>query len=154
MTAAELETLLRQTVGVTSERMLRELAEAVEVASAERPLVLWLEDLQWSDVSTLDWLAYVARRPGRARLLLLGTYRSVDVGARSDALVAVTNELEVHGRCRELASRSSIRRQSKSTLPDDSNRHWPNRPLSPQSRQPYGGGLKAIHCSSSTWCRT
>jgi hypothetical protein len=61
LTAPELERLQRQTQGGTRERMLRELAEAVEQLAAERPLVLWLEDLHWSDTSTLDWLAFVAR---------------------------------------------------------------------------------------------
>jgi DNA-binding winged helix-turn-helix (wHTH) protein len=37
--------LQRQTQGVTRERMLRELAEAMEALTAERPVVLWLEDL-------------------------------------------------------------------------------------------------------------
>jgi DNA-binding winged helix-turn-helix (wHTH) protein len=32
---------------------------------------------QWSDRATLEWLAYVARRPDPARLLILGTYRPV-----------------------------------------------------------------------------
>jgi predicted ATPase len=44
--------------------MLRELAEVVEVLTTEQPLLLVLEDVHWSDVSTLDWLAYVARRRG------------------------------------------------------------------------------------------
>jgi predicted ATPase len=37
--------------------MLRELAQAVEVLTQERPGILVLEDLHWGDVSTLDWLA-------------------------------------------------------------------------------------------------
>jgi DNA-binding winged helix-turn-helix (wHTH) protein/predicted ATPase len=102
LAAADVKTLQRQTSGVTRERMLRELAEAVEVVTAERPLVLWLEDLHWSDVSTLDWLAYVGRRPGSARLLLLGAYRSGEVLDRGHPLEAVKNELEMQGRCREL----------------------------------------------------
>ncbi|MBI3304075.1 MAG: ATP-binding protein [Deltaproteobacteria bacterium] len=77
--ATELETLQRKTRGATREGMLRELAEAVEALTAEWPLVLWLEDLQWSDVSTLDWLAFVGRRRERARLLVIGTYRPVEV---------------------------------------------------------------------------
>src|SRR5262249_23786111 len=58
--------------GVTPARMLRELAEALEVLTATRPLVLVLEDLHWSDHATLEWLAYVVRRRDPARLLLLG----------------------------------------------------------------------------------
>src|SRR5437667_4954882 len=73
LSTAELEALQRKVLGATRERMLRELAEAVEVLTVERPLVLWLEDLHWSDYSTLDWLAYVARRREPARLLVLGT---------------------------------------------------------------------------------
>jgi len=60
---------------VRPDRMLRELAQAVEAIAAARPLVLVLEDLQWSDRATLDWLAYVVRRRDPARLLILGTYR-------------------------------------------------------------------------------
>ena len=76
---AELEALQRRTHGATRERMLRELAEALEVITPERPLVLVLEDLHWSDVSTLDLLSMLARRHEPARLLILGTYRPVEV---------------------------------------------------------------------------
>jgi len=99
----ELETLQRKTQGVTRERMLRELAEAVEAMTVERPLVLWLEDLHWSDVSTLDWLAYVARRREAARLLVIGTYRPVEVMTHEHPLKGIKQELQVHGQCEELA---------------------------------------------------
>jgi DNA-binding winged helix-turn-helix (wHTH) protein len=75
----ELERLQRQLQGTTRARMLRELAEALEVLTADTPLVLMLEDLHWSDYSTLDVLAYVAQRHPPARLLVLGTYRPVEV---------------------------------------------------------------------------
>ena len=74
----ELERLQRQVQGATATRMLRELAEALEVLSAETPLVVVLEDLQWSDRPTVEALAYVAQRRAPARLLVLGTYRPVD----------------------------------------------------------------------------
>jgi hypothetical protein len=54
LTMTEREALQRTTAGATKERMLRELAEAVEVMTVERPVVLWLEDLHWGDYSTLD----------------------------------------------------------------------------------------------------
>jgi DNA-binding winged helix-turn-helix (wHTH) protein/tetratricopeptide (TPR) repeat protein len=89
-------------LGATRERMLREMAEALEVLAAARPLVLLLEDLHWSDPSTLDLLAAVARRPDPARLLLIGTYRPVDVIVRGHPLRAVTRELALHGASHEL----------------------------------------------------
>ena len=59
--------------------MLREMAEAAELFSTRRALVLVLEDLHWSDRATLEWLAYVVRRRDPARLLLLGTYRPAEL---------------------------------------------------------------------------
>ena len=99
----ELEALQRKTAGATRERMLRELAEALEVIAAERPLILWLEDLHWSDYSTLDLLSVLARRREAARLLILGTYRPVEVLTRTHPLKAVKHELQLHGQCQELA---------------------------------------------------
>lgn len=57
------EALRRRQAGGTRERMLREIVGALEALAATRPLVLALEDLHWSDVSTLDLLAALARRP-------------------------------------------------------------------------------------------
>ena len=96
------ETLQRRCLGTTPERMLRELAEAIEALTAERPLILVLEDLHWSDGTTLALLMFVARRPERARLLLIGTYRPMDVLGRDHPLLTVTQELQQHGQCREL----------------------------------------------------
>ena len=79
---AELERLQRQVQGATAARMLRELAEALDVLTADAPLVLVLEDLQWSDPSTVEALAYLAQRREPARLLVLGTYRPVEMVLR------------------------------------------------------------------------
>jgi DNA-binding winged helix-turn-helix (wHTH) protein/predicted ATPase len=103
LTTADLEVLQRKTAGATRERMLRELAEAIEVVTTERPVVLVLEDLHWSDVSTLDWLAFLARRAERARLVVIGTYRPVEILAREHPLKGVKQELQMHGQCQELA---------------------------------------------------
>jgi DNA-binding winged helix-turn-helix (wHTH) protein/tetratricopeptide (TPR) repeat protein len=94
--------LQRAEGGTTPARMLRELAEAVEQLTAERPLVLVLEDLHWSDASTLAWLAYVARRREAARLLVLGTYRPVEAIVAAHPLRTLTQELRVRGQCEEL----------------------------------------------------
>ena len=100
---ADLETLRRRIGGATRERMLRELAEALELLSARQPLVLVLEDLHWSDPSTLDLLAVLARRREAARLLLIGTYRPPEVRRRPPhPLHTVTHELQLHGHCAEL----------------------------------------------------
>src|SRR5262249_20946861 len=58
--AAESETLQRKLQGATRESMLREFSEGIEVMTEQRPFILVLEDLQWSDYSTLDLLAALA----------------------------------------------------------------------------------------------
>ena len=102
VSAADRDRLQRDILGSTRERMLREMAEALEALTAEIPLVLVLEDLHWSDYSTLDLIASLARRREPARLLLLGTFRPVDVIVRAHPLRAVKQELAAHGQCEEL----------------------------------------------------
>jgi DNA-binding winged helix-turn-helix (wHTH) protein/predicted ATPase len=103
--APERDRLQRAATGVTRERMLRELAEAVEVLTAQTGLVLWFEDIQWSDPSTLEWLGYVARRPGLARLLVVGTCRPAAMLAPTHPLRVLTQELPLHGQGVELVLR-------------------------------------------------
>src|SRR5262245_46042086 len=102
LSAAELEALQQRGRGATQARMLRELTEALEALTAERPLLLVLEDLQWSDYATLEWLACVARRREQAQLLVLGTYRPMDVLVRAHPVRTVVQELQRHGQCTEL----------------------------------------------------
>ena len=94
--------LQTQNQGVTQQRMLREMAQALEALAAETPLVLVLEDLHWSDFSTLELISAVARRSEPARLLIVGTYRPVEMLAHAHPLRRMKEELELHRYCEEL----------------------------------------------------
>ena len=100
--ATQWRALQRRAAGATRERMLRELSDAMEVISRERPLVLQLEDLHWSDYSTLEWLDFLARRQEPARVMVLATYRPVEVIVREHPLKNLKHELQIHGQCKEL----------------------------------------------------
>jgi DNA-binding winged helix-turn-helix (wHTH) protein/tetratricopeptide (TPR) repeat protein len=100
--AKERETSQTPPPGATRDRMLREMADALEALSADRPLVLVLEDLHWSDHATLDLINWLAHRRELAQLFLLGTYRPVDVIVKAHPLRAVTSELAVHGLAEEM----------------------------------------------------
>jgi DNA-binding winged helix-turn-helix (wHTH) protein/predicted ATPase len=95
-------TALERRGHATRERMMRELTLALEEIAADAPLLLKLEDIHWSDVSTLDWIAHIARRREPARLMLLATFRPHDAGAAKVGLGAVVTELALHGLCREI----------------------------------------------------
>ncbi len=95
--------LLQARGRATRERMMRELTLAVEAIAADMPLVFKLEDIHWSDASTLDWLAHVARRPEPARLLVLATFRPADMAAAKTGLGSLVTELALHGQCWEIA---------------------------------------------------
>jgi predicted ATPase/DNA-binding winged helix-turn-helix (wHTH) protein len=99
---AQLGSLDRRVASATRERMLRELAEALEALTAERPLVLVLEDLHWSDRSTRALIGWLARRREPARLFVLGTYRSAESGPTESPMHALEQELQLHGQCEEL----------------------------------------------------
>jgi len=98
---AERSALQSQAQGATRERMLREMAEAIETLASKSPLLLVLEDLHWSDYSTLDLISYLARRPDPARLMVIGTYRPVDVILVDHPLKGVKRELQAHSLCHE-----------------------------------------------------
>ena len=91
-----------QNQGVTQQRMLREMAQALEALATETPLVLLLEDLHWSDFSTLELISAIARRSEPARLLVVGTYRPVEMLANDHPLRTMKQELELHHYCEEL----------------------------------------------------
>jgi predicted ATPase/DNA-binding winged helix-turn-helix (wHTH) protein len=103
ISAAEQKRLRRALQGTTSDRMLREFADALTYLTAEKPLVLMIEDLHWSDSATLDLLSYLTRRHQHSRLLFVGTYRPGVVTEPEHPLLGLIRELSTHGRCHTMA---------------------------------------------------
>ncbi|MCS7038855.1 MAG: AAA family ATPase [Caldilineales bacterium] len=64
-------------------RLFEALARALLGFGADKgePLLLFLDDLQWADRETLDWLVYLLRFDPHAPLLLLGTVREHEMTA-------------------------------------------------------------------------
>src|SRR5665213_4491144 len=97
------DALQREILGATRERMVREICEALESMTAKHPLALILEDLHWVDPSTLDLISALARRRGPAKLLVLGSYRPVDVILLQSPLKGLRQDLVMHKLCSEIA---------------------------------------------------
>src|SRR5208337_2011458 len=97
------EMLQREIVGATRERMLREIGEALETITSDKPLLLVLEDMHWADPFTVDLVSVLARRRGPGKLMLIGIYRPADVTLAEHPLKTVKQDLLVHHLCREIA---------------------------------------------------
>lgn len=74
-------------------RLFEAVSRLLNGVSAELPLLLVLDDLQWADQGTLLLLKHLARDPSPAPLLLLGTYRHSEVG-REHPLALVQADVE------------------------------------------------------------
>lgn len=62
-----------------AERLYELVTVLLEKISAERPVILGIEDLQWADRSTLELLRFIVRMAEGGRILVLLTYRSEEV---------------------------------------------------------------------------
>ncbi len=74
------------------ERLFRAVSGFVEAIAELRPIAFLLDDLQWADTATLQLLQHLARRTCGSAVLLLGTYRDVEVSAQHP-LQAVLRDL-------------------------------------------------------------
>jgi len=73
-------------------RLLQAVSDFLGSAAAAKPLLIVLEDLHSADRGTLEMLEHVARNLGDKRLLLVGTYRDIEVD-RTHPLSAALAEL-------------------------------------------------------------
>ncbi len=63
-------------------RLFEAVSQFITNISREAPLLVVLDDLQWTDPSSLLLLHYMARGVQKTPLLLLGAYRSTDIDAK------------------------------------------------------------------------
>ncbi|HTX25054.1 MAG TPA: AAA family ATPase [Steroidobacteraceae bacterium] len=94
--------LARELVGISSERMLREFQELMIRFTAQRPLLLIVEDLHWADTATLGLMDHFARQRDAGHVLWVGTFRLTQVIAEGHPLQTVRQELRLHRLCEEL----------------------------------------------------
>ena len=76
-------------------RLFDSIATFLKTASQRQPLVLVLDDLHWADQPSLALLQFVARELNGARLLIIGTYRDMELSRQhplAEALGELTRE--------------------------------------------------------------
>lgn len=84
----------RVTASTAEEQQLlfREVTAFLEAIAKESPVAVMLDDLHWADGATLELLQHLARHTRADRILLVGTYRDVEVG-RHHPLEAALRDL-------------------------------------------------------------
>jgi GAF domain-containing protein len=78
-------------------RLLDSVVRLLLARSSKAPVLLCLDDLQWADRGTIAMLRHVARLAPQCRILVLGTYRDVEVDRNhplTDTLRALRREVE------------------------------------------------------------
>lgn len=86
----------------SQERMKREFGALAKEISRTQPLVFFIDDLHWADVSTVDILNYLAGRFEQTRALVLGSYRPSDMALSHHPFLAIRNDLQARGLLEEI----------------------------------------------------
>jgi DNA-binding winged helix-turn-helix (wHTH) protein len=97
-----LDDLQRRAAGATQARKVCELADALEALTVDVPVVLVFDDLQWTDRSTAELMAFLGSRREPAQLLIVGTHRPEEA-TRAHPLTRLTGELIAHRRASSIA---------------------------------------------------
>jgi serine/threonine protein kinase/tetratricopeptide (TPR) repeat protein len=100
--SGESASLLAEVRAVSQERMKRELGAFLQEVGRLRPLVLFIDDLQWADVSTIDMLSFLAGKFDALNALIVVTYRPSDMLLSKHPFLQIKPDLQARGVCREL----------------------------------------------------
>jgi class 3 adenylate cyclase/tetratricopeptide (TPR) repeat protein len=85
-------------------RLFQAVTGFLKNAAAAQPLVIVLEDLHDADRGTLDLLLHVSRHLAESRLVIIGTYRDIEVD-RAHPLSSALAELRRHSQYARIALR-------------------------------------------------
>lgn len=65
--------------GSDTSRLMIQYTNALKLVSATAPLLLWIDDLHWSDNATLDLMSFLADHARDSRIMLVASYRPTDI---------------------------------------------------------------------------
>ena len=90
--------------GEDQQRLFQAVTGFLTAIAEEAPIALLLDDLHWADSASLALLQHLARHTRAFRILLLGTYRDVEVG-RTHPLEQALRDLHREGLMEEVPIR-------------------------------------------------
>jgi tetratricopeptide (TPR) repeat protein len=89
----------------SAERLMRELTIFLEDTSRHQPVIVFIDDLQWADVATVDALSHLASRVPRMRVLMVVTYRQHELTQSRHPFGQLRAELIARGHLQEVQVR-------------------------------------------------
>ena len=95
----EVDRISKDLTGATSQRMIREFADAIESFSRNTLLVLGLDDIHRAGLSTLDLLEYLASRSVPAQLMVIA---AAGDGSDADRVRSIVSSLHARRLCEEI----------------------------------------------------
>ena len=72
-------TFLAQEPRIVRENIFDNILLGLQRLSDKTPLIVFIDDLQWADQTSLNFLYYLARNVRRNRVLIIGTYRPEEI---------------------------------------------------------------------------
>ncbi len=78
------------------DRAMAYLADTIDLFTERQPLLMVIDDLQWADAMTIGFLRFLAdHRMPHLRLMILGTYRTEEIGEQLDSFAGNEHVLSV-----------------------------------------------------------
>ncbi len=86
----------------SQERKKREFVSLLKSLTRQQPLIFFIDDMHWADLSTIDLLSYVIPQCRSLPVLILATYRPSDMMLANHPFLEAKLELQTHRLCTEL----------------------------------------------------
>jgi predicted ATPase len=75
------------------DKLLREYVGALRTVAAKQPVLLFIDDLHWSDAMSIRLLSHLSRSVQDMRCLIIGSYRPSDIAVEGHPLQSLIAEL-------------------------------------------------------------
>jgi RecA/RadA recombinase len=92
-TAQIVRTRTRTTDSPNPEKLLREYAGALKKVTDKTPVLMFIDDLHWSDAASIKLLSHLARAVRTMRVLVIGAYRPSDIAVEEHLLREAIGEI-------------------------------------------------------------
>lgn len=102
--------LAADAASASQERKKREFVSLLQSFTRQQPLIFFIDDIHWADVSTIDLLSYAIPHCESLPVLVLAAYRPADVMLANQPFLEAKLELQTRRLCTELEL-SSLERE-------------------------------------------